>query len=95
MEHRSRTTLNKTSLCRWIRLMRFERWQIAAIDTVREAGMVGYRSVYGAYNFPGDDPFHIRRIHGDSEFHLFRNWITCDENKVKKEREIQKILSAI
>jgi|GEM_PF-469251 len=63
----------------------------AAIDAVREAGMVGYCSAYGAYNFPGDDPFHIRRFHGDPQFHMFRNWMTFDENKVQKEKAIQKI----
>jgi glycosyltransferase involved in cell wall biosynthesis/peptidoglycan/xylan/chitin deacetylase (PgdA/CDA1 family) len=57
----------------------------AAIDAVREAGLQGYCSAYGAYNFPNQDPFHIRRIHGDPEFAPFRNWLTFDSRKVKAE----------
>ena len=58
------------------------------IDAVRDAGMDGYCSAYGAYNFPGDDPFHIRRIHGDPQKAMFRNWITYDESKVRKNQTI-------
>jgi glycosyltransferase involved in cell wall biosynthesis/peptidoglycan/xylan/chitin deacetylase (PgdA/CDA1 family) len=58
-----------------------------AIDAIREAGLQGYCSAYGAYNFPDQDPFHIRRIHGDPEFALFRNWLTFDSRKVKAERK--------
>ena len=55
----------------------------AAIQAVRDAGLQGYCSAYGAYNFPGDDPYHIRRIHGDPEFSRFRNWMTFDARKAK------------
>jgi len=55
----------------------------AAIEAIREAGLQGYCSAYGAYNFPTDDAFHIRRIHGDPEFSRFRNWMTFDARKAK------------
>lgn len=64
----------------------------AAIQAVRDAGLQGYCSAYGAYNFPGDDPFHIRRIHGDPDFSMFRNWMTYDERKVRRETRRQREL---
>ena len=48
-----------------------------------QAGLFGLCSAYGAYNFPGQDAFHIRRIHGDPEFSRLRNWLTYDERKVR------------
>ena len=34
-------------------------------------------------NLPGDDSFHIQRIHGDREFNRFKNWMTVDRRKMK------------
>ncbi|MGV3485110.1 MAG: glycosyltransferase [Planctomycetaceae bacterium] len=65
----------------------------AAIEAVREAGLQGYCSAYGAYNFPGNDPFHIRRIHGDPDFAKFRNWMTFDPRKVRIEHRRQTSLA--
>jgi peptidoglycan/xylan/chitin deacetylase (PgdA/CDA1 family) len=48
------------------------------------AGYAGVCSAYGAYNRPGGDPFHIRRIHADPEFARFVNWMTLDRRKLKK-----------
>ncbi len=59
----------------------------AVVDAVRQAGLVGYCSAYGAYNFPGDDPFHIRRIHADPEFAALENWLTFDSRKVRRENK--------
>ena len=39
-----------------------------AFRVAYEAGYDGVCSAYGGYNFPGDDPFHLRRIHADPEF---------------------------
>ena len=38
----------------------------AAFRIAYSAGYHGVCSAYGGYNFPGDDPFHLRRIHADS-----------------------------
>ena len=35
-----------------------------------------------AYNLPGDDPFHLQRIHADDDFARFRNWLTVDPRKL-------------
>ena len=64
-----------------------------AIEAVREAELEGYCSAYGAYNFPDQDPFHIRRIHGDPDFAPFRNWLTFDSRKVKAEKKRQAAMS--
>jgi len=55
------------------------------IDTLRARGMKGYCSAYGAYNIPGRDPFHIRRIHGDLEYSRFLNWMYFDPKKIDRD----------
>jgi peptidoglycan/xylan/chitin deacetylase (PgdA/CDA1 family) len=43
-----------------------------------QAGYWGVCSAYGGYNLPGDDPFHIQRIHADPHWSRFVNWMTTD-----------------
>jgi peptidoglycan/xylan/chitin deacetylase (PgdA/CDA1 family) len=57
--------------------------QPAVFTIAREAGFEAVCSAYGAYNFPGDDAFHLRRIHADDDFARFRNWLTVDPRKLK------------
>jgi peptidoglycan/xylan/chitin deacetylase (PgdA/CDA1 family) len=45
-----------------------------------QAGYWGVCSAYGGYNRPGDDPFHIHRIHADPRWSRFCNWMTADPN---------------
>ena len=47
----------------------------------REAGFQGVCSAYGGYNLPGEDPFHLQRIHADHDFVRFKNWLTMDPRK--------------
>ncbi len=54
----------------------------AAINMLRGHGIHGFCSAYGGYNLPGDDPYHIQRIHGDPELSRLRNWLTIDPRKV-------------
>ena len=54
----------------------------AALRIVREAGYEAICSAFGGYNFPGDDPFHLQRIHGDNEMCRFKNWATMDPRKI-------------
>jgi peptidoglycan/xylan/chitin deacetylase (PgdA/CDA1 family) len=51
-----------------------------AFHLAREQGYEAVCSAYGDYNFPGDDAFHIRRIHADDMVRL-RNWGTIDPRK--------------
>ena len=57
----------------------------AAFRIAFEAGLWGVCSAYGGYNLPGDDSFHLQRIHGDPEWSRFRNWLTVDPRKINHE----------
>jgi peptidoglycan/xylan/chitin deacetylase (PgdA/CDA1 family) len=58
-----------------------------AFRVAYEAGYEGVCSAYGGYNFPGDDPFHLRRIHADPELIRFKNWLTIDPRKITNHRD--------
>ena len=53
----------------------------AAFEAAFKSGFWGVCSGYGSYNIPGDNPFHIRRVHGDPEWNRFKNWLTVDPRK--------------
>jgi peptidoglycan/xylan/chitin deacetylase (PgdA/CDA1 family) len=55
----------------------------AAFRMAFQAGFWGVCSAYGGYNLPGDDAFHLQRIHGDPNWSRFRNWVTCDPRLVR------------
>lgn len=55
----------------------------AAVRVLREAGYEAICSAFGGYNFPGDDSFHLQRIHGDNEMSRFKNWATMDPRKLQ------------
>jgi peptidoglycan/xylan/chitin deacetylase (PgdA/CDA1 family) len=59
----------------------------AAFRVAYDAGYEGVCSAYGGYNFPGDDPYHLRRIHADPEFIRFKNWMTVDPRKLEMQRD--------
>jgi peptidoglycan/xylan/chitin deacetylase (PgdA/CDA1 family) len=74
-------------LCRPVRYFAFPYGQLEnlsaeAFGIAAAAGYDGVCSAYGGYNFPGDDPFHLRRFHADREFVRFQNWMTVDPRKV-------------
>ncbi|MEM8946652.1 MAG: polysaccharide deacetylase family protein [Planctomycetota bacterium] len=52
-----------------------------------ESGLWGVCSAYGGYNLPGEDSFHLQRIHGDPEWSRFRNWLTVDPRKLNRQRQ--------
>jgi peptidoglycan/xylan/chitin deacetylase (PgdA/CDA1 family) len=55
----------------------------AAFRTAFQSGYWGVCSAYGGYNVPGDDAFHIQRIHGDPSWARFRNHVTGDPRKFR------------
>lgn len=59
------------------------------IAAVGRLGMNGFCSAFGAYNVPGRDDFHIRRIHADVESERFNNWLYFDKQKLKQEPRIE------
>ncbi|MCM2369526.1 polysaccharide deacetylase family protein [Aporhodopirellula aestuarii] len=60
-----------------------EQMRPAVFEVARRCGIRGVCSAFGAYNLVGDDPFHIRRIHGDPDFIRLRNWLSFDERKLR------------
>jgi len=50
-------------------------------EMARAHGIEGVCSAYGGYNFPGDEGFHLQRIHGDPELMRLKNWLTIDPRK--------------
>ncbi|MEM6329350.1 MAG: polysaccharide deacetylase family protein [Planctomycetota bacterium] len=54
-----------------------------AFRVARLAGLAGVCSAYGAYNTPGDDPFHLKRIHADPQRLRLKNWLTVDPRKLR------------
>jgi peptidoglycan/xylan/chitin deacetylase (PgdA/CDA1 family) len=53
----------------------------AAFRLARDHGFAGVCSAYGGYNLPGDDAFHLQRVHADPEPARFLNWLTIDPRK--------------
>ena len=66
-----------------------ENLSAAAFRMAFDAGYAGVCSAYGGYNFPGDDPFHLRRFHADEEFIRFVNWMTVDPRKLRMHRDFE------
>ena len=46
-------------------------------------------SAYGGYNMPGQDAFHIERIHGDNVMMRLKNWLTIDPRKLNNAKSYQ------
>ncbi len=62
-----------------------ENMTTAGFQIAYEAGFSGVCSAYGAYNLPGNDSFHIQRIHGDPQWSRFINWMTVDPRKIHRQ----------
>ena len=58
-----------------------ENMSRAAVLMAKRQGLAGVCSAFGAYNFSGDDAFHLRRIHGDPIMARIKNWIGYDPRK--------------
>jgi len=54
-----------------------------AMRMALDSGYEAVCSAYGGFNFPGDDPLHLQRIHADTDMLRFRNWLTVDERKLR------------
>jgi peptidoglycan/xylan/chitin deacetylase (PgdA/CDA1 family) len=83
----------ESKLCTDIRYFAFPYGQHAnlsaeAFGIAFGAGYDGVCSAYGGYNFPGDDPFHLRRFHADAEMVRFKNWLTIDPRKLRSQHDV-------
>lgn len=61
-----------------------ENLNAAVFKIAAEAGFAGVCSAYGGYNLPGEDSFHLQRIHADPEIVRLKNWLTVDPRKVRR-----------
>lgn len=59
---------------------------LRAFAMAREAGYEAACSAYGGFNFPGDDSFHLQRIHADADLIRLKNWLTVDPRKLRHRR---------
>jgi peptidoglycan/xylan/chitin deacetylase (PgdA/CDA1 family) len=57
-----------------------------AFQLAHEAGYEAICSAYGGYNFPGDDAFHLQRIHADRVMIRLKNRVTVDPRKLSQYR---------
>jgi peptidoglycan/xylan/chitin deacetylase (PgdA/CDA1 family) len=57
-----------------------------ALAMAREAGYLGYCSGYGGYNLPGEDPFHLQRMHVDAGMIRLKNRATIDPRRLEPPR---------
>lgn len=60
----------------------------AAVDVVARAGLAGFCSAYGAWNWPNSMGFHLRRIHADPKLEKLKNWLTYDSRKLREQVEL-------
>jgi peptidoglycan/xylan/chitin deacetylase (PgdA/CDA1 family) len=60
-----------------------------AIDCVFESGFQCFFSAAGGLNWPGQDAYHLQRIHGDPGFAAFKNWLTFDPRKIHSKSPIE------
>ncbi len=64
-----------------------------AFQLAQEAGFAGVCSAYGGYNFPGDDPFHLQRLHADPHFPRLKNWLTFEPRLIAGGRRFEYVAS--
>jgi len=64
-----------------------------AFAMARDAGYHAVCSAYGGYNFPGDDSFHLQRIHADNDLIRLKNWLTVDPRKQRSVKRYEYDLS--
>jgi ABC-type phosphate transport system permease subunit len=60
-----------------------------------QAGYWGVCSAYGGYNSPGDDAFHIHRLHADPKWSRFCNWMTADPQLRRGVKPVLELLAGV
>lgn len=64
----------------------YENLNPRAFHMAYDAGYEAVCSAYGGYNFPGDDAFHLQRIHADNDMIRVKNRASVDPRKVNLRR---------
>lgn len=55
----------------------------AAVDLLLDAGVAGFCTAHGAWNWPASHGYHLRRIHADPGMQTLKNWLTYDPRKMR------------
>ncbi len=66
---------------------RHENLNPRAAELARRAGYLSVCSAYGGYNWPGENPFHIRRIGANRDLIQVKNHLTFDPRKLNLHRD--------
>jgi len=66
---------------------------VEAFQLAKEVGFQGVCSAYGGYNFPGDDPFHLQRLHADPEWIRWKNNLSVDPRKIEQTHRFEYMAS--
>jgi peptidoglycan/xylan/chitin deacetylase (PgdA/CDA1 family) len=53
-----------------------------AVEILLKAGLAGFCTAYGAWNWPGSRGYHLRRIHADPGMQTLKSWLTLDARKL-------------
>ncbi len=59
-----------------------------AVDLLTKLDINGFCSGYGALNWPGNDAYHLRRIHADPGIQRLKNWLTLDSRKLSEQVQL-------
>lgn len=59
-----------------------------AVDVLQQSGVQGFCTAYGAWNWPGNPGFHLRRIHADAGLARLQNWLTLDSRKLVDNQQL-------
>lgn len=59
-----------------------------AVNILLEAGLHGFCTAYGAWNWPGQAGYHLRRIHADPGMQTLKNWLTFDSRKLRDQHPL-------
>ncbi len=62
------------------------------VRLAREAGLASIATACNAVNLPGDDPFHIARVHGDPNLSRLKNWLAGDPRMIARRRRMDRAL---
>jgi peptidoglycan/xylan/chitin deacetylase (PgdA/CDA1 family) len=60
-----------------------ENLNARVFQLLHEHGIEAVCSAHGGFNEVGDDPFYLRRFHGEPELTYLKNWLTLDPRKRK------------
>ena len=62
------------------------------VEMARRAGFASIATANNSVNLPGDNPFHLGRIHGDPRLARIKNWLAGFSGMVRRRKEMDRLL---